>query len=250
MDRFNVLEKVLDCYFDIVLRLLNRAKLPQAKEVVLNIWATIEKIDSNDPQLSHGLIIKYELTNLKLIKSQIDNIPAGRKETDPSADKLYQTGFAQASDTFRFIMRRKDQVKFFFPSLECLIYSAYFAIKVGNVSQAYQFGTVIKSMIETFMKRIEDQDKNNLLVEVMIFCKKYQATKGQRYELYHLMIVALIFYSGTLIQTDQAAKAKFYLLKVRILCKTVDPDNRILSIVEAMLLGKHQSTPQDQIRGH
>ena len=199
--------------------------------------ATIEKIDMNDSTLSQGLTLKYHLCTLKLFRAEVEHRPL-RSDMDerPAILKIWKAGFDKATECFPFLSGIRDQVRHFFISLECLIYFCYFALMVDNTSQSYQFGSVIKSHIDTFIKKVEEEDKNNLLIEVMIFSKKYQIAKHLRFELYYLIMVALVFYGISLSKVDQNKKAYLYLEKVIILCTTIEPGSKILAIVENLLI--------------
>jgi len=231
-----ILEKILDCYFSIVVRMLNRGKIRQAKELLLSVSATIEKIDSNDNVLSQGLTLKYHLCTLKLFKAEIEHRPPRNDVDDrPAIQKLWAAGFEKATEVFPFLSGIRDQVRHFFVVLECLIYFCYFSVMVGNVSQTYHFGSVIKAHLDNFIKKIEDDDKTNLLIEVMIFCKKYQIPKNQRFELYYLLMIALIYFAVSIWGVDQRKRSMNCLEKVKILCKTIEPESPIFVTLDKLI---------------
>lgn len=233
-DRLAILEQIVDCYFNIISRLLIREKIDKSKDLLASVYATIEKIEPQEKNATHGMILKHYLYQLKIIRAEIRKIRGGNRYKSDLADELIKTGIQITCDGFRLLLKKKEQVQHFFVGLECLAYFCYFSIESQNVSQTYQYATVIKSLIESFMTKIDSDDKNNLLVEVMIFCKKHGVHKDQRFDLYRLLVTALILYATALRSIDQFTKSQLYFDKVIILLQTIEPDSPFLEYLETI----------------
>lgn len=213
-----------------------RDKIEKAEGILMNVYATIEKIEPGEKNLTHGLILRHDLSRLKLLRADLRKEKAKNTLSIEKIDSLVKTGYETSCETFRLLIKKKDQVKHFFTNLECLAYFCYFSINIENISQTFQFAAVIKGLVEAFIKKISNEDKNNLLVEVMIFCKKYQVDKEQRYELYHLLVVTLVLYASSLYQTEQRQKSLMFLDKVLNLLQTIEPDGSLIPIVTNLKL--------------
>jgi hypothetical protein len=230
-DRLDVLEKIVDCYYNIVVRLLMRDKIEKAESILANVFATIEKIEPGEKNLTHGLILRHDLSRLKILRAELCRQKGKGDIRIEAIEEIIKTGYEVSCETFRNLLKKKDLVQYFFTNLECLAYFCYFSIGMENVSQTFQFATVIKGLVETFIKKINTEDKNNLLVEVMIFCKKYQIAKEQRFELYHLLVVTLVLYSSALYQTEQRQKSTLFLDKVLYLLQTIEPEGTLIPVI-------------------
>lgn len=226
----------MDCYYNIVIRLLAKQKIEKADGILNNVFATIEKIEPGEKSLTHGLMLRHDLSRLKLIRADLRREKAREPIRLNRIAELIKNGYEMACETFRNLLRKKDQVRYFLTNLECLSYLCYFSVSMENVSQTFQFATVIKGLVEAFIKKIGSDDKNNLLVEIMIFCKKYQISKEQRFELYHLLVVTLVLYSSALFQTEQWTKSLLFLDKVLALLKTIEPEGSLYPVITNLRL--------------
>lgn len=213
-----------------------RDKIEKAEGILMNVYATIEKIEPGEKNLTHGLMLRHDLSRLKLLRADLRREKAKTPWSIEKIDHLVKTGYETSCETFRALIKKKDQVKHFFTNLECLAYFCYFSISIENISQTFQFAAIIKGLVEAFIKKISSDDKNNLLVEVMIFCKKYQISKEQRFELYHLLVVTLVLYSSSLYQTEQRQKSLMFLDKVLNLLQTIEPEGGLIPIITNMKL--------------
>lgn len=180
-------------------------------------------------------MLKHCLCYLKIIRSEIRKNQAETRVNQTIVNSLIKTGFEAACDGFRVLIKKKDQVEFFMTELESLAYFCYFATAAGKISQTCQFATVVKSLVETFIKKIDSEDRHNILVEVMIFSKKYLIPKAQRFNLYQLLITTLVLYASALSQTDQKTKAILYVDKVLSLLHTIEPDSQLVGTLLSLM---------------
>jgi hypothetical protein len=216
------LEIIILHYFDIFKRLLVQDKFSQARKLLNNLESAIEKVDECQGNIVHGLFLRHRLSHLLLLK----------------ASSAWKEGLDACTQLYPKLLAWIDDPRLLLINLECLIYFAYFALKIGNLSQMFQFVSLIKNKLELFMKNITNREKDNLVFEVLLFSKKEGFKDEDKYELYTLMMVGLTLYSIGLQKVQQFQKSKLILEKVSVLCLTLDSDAELLSIVKHYL--KHE----------
>ena len=212
---------------------MHRFDIKTARSIIGKIESTVEKVDLPRQSQIQGIILRKALWTLKLAVYEIDM----RMSEKPSENekKLWKEGFITRPEWTSYLLKLKEDVNNFSLVMEVLIFFSVFALKVENISEAIQYGDMMKFFIESHIKKVEDEDPENLLLEVMIFCKNNQIAENTRHEIYYLVVIGLGLYICSRANTLNLEKIELYKEKIRSMGRIIEPTGILFKHIEGLI---------------
>ena len=200
----------------------------------------MQKIFSNEPdecliylKMARGFIYKLDSEELDTFIHQKIKLEL-LKSLYWKQKQNYQKAYNVGNDMNSILYNKLQDTNLIFTNAKILTYFSFFALKINNISHAYQYSIMLNALFESILTKLHSEYLDELLTEIIIWVNCQRYTDKNRIMFYEYIMIMFLLQAICLNEFKEYNKAEGLSKKALKILDKLLSNEQLKSIVKTI----------------